>query len=55
MPETRRERVMTCAVCGGRLILLIEVVQHAHSHAQDRPNTRYFRCDRCSQVTIIEE
>jgi len=44
-----------CAVCGGTLVPLVDVVVHPVPHQKGQPRTIYFRCDSCAQIKIIEE
>lgn len=43
-----------CAVCGGELSVLVEVPTRGLPHEQDYPSTRYFRCNQCAQIQIVD-
>jgi DNA-directed RNA polymerase subunit M/transcription elongation factor TFIIS len=53
--KPRSEKSVTCKACGGRLILMVEIPAHGQPNEQDHPRTRYFTCERCAQIQVLEE
>jgi DNA-directed RNA polymerase subunit RPC12/RpoP len=43
-----------CASCGGKLIVLVEIPDRDRYERSHRL-TRYFRCNNCAQIKIVEE
>lgn len=52
--ENNRARGNRCANCGGELNVLVEIPPHGDPYDRSRPSTRYFRCDRCNHIRIID-
>ncbi len=44
-----------CSACGGKLALLVEIPPRGNPYEQDHPRTRYFRCDGCAQIQVVDE
>jgi uncharacterized protein with PIN domain len=44
-----------CAACGGRLSLVVAIHAHGRPTTKDSPRTRYFKCNSCTQIQIVED
>lgn len=50
-----REKPLKCKACGGPLVLMTEIPEHPQPKQKDHSRVRYFRCERCAQIQIVEE
>ena len=49
------KRLPRCKICGGHLKLLSHIAFRDDGNTKKMPDVKYFRCENCKQVKIVQD